>query len=67
MARNPLPPLSIALLVLAALAMLLIAIVVRIFWLSLILGVLGAAMFTCAAALLHAYRRRLPDRDKNAP
>lgn len=67
MARNPLPPSSIALLVLAALAMLLIAIVVRIFWLSLALGVLGAATFSYAAALLHQYRRKLPDRDRNAP
>jgi hypothetical protein len=67
MARNPLRPSSIALFVLAALAMLLIAIIVRIFWLSLTLGVLGAATFGYAAALLHEYRRRLPDRDKNAP
>lgn len=66
MAHNPLSPSKIAIAAVAALVMLLVAIIVRNFWLSLILGVLGAATFVLAAVMLREYRRRLPDEDKQA-
>jgi len=64
MARNSLRPSNIALAVVAAFAMLLIAIFVRNFWLSLVLGVLGTATFAYAALLQREYRRSLPNDDR---
>jgi len=67
MARNALPRSNITLAVVAAFAMLLLAILVRNFWLSLVLGVAGAATFAYAAALLREHRRSLPNDDEGAP
>ena len=64
MARNSLRPSNIALAVVAAFAMLLIAIFVRNFWLSLVLGVLGTATFAYAALLQREYRRSLRNDDR---
>jgi hypothetical protein len=66
MVRSPRPPSIIGLAVVAALAMLLIAIMARNFWLSLVLGVFGAATFAYAALLLREYRRSFPNDDKGA-
>ena len=66
MARKPLPPSTIAIAAVAAFVMLLVAIIVRNFWLRLVLGVLGAATFVLAAVLLREYRRGLPSKDKQA-
>jgi hypothetical protein len=65
MARNPPAPSNIALAVVAAFATLLIAIIVRNFWLSLVLEVLGVATFAYAAILLREYRKGLPNDDKS--
>ena len=58
---NPLPRRNIALAAVAGLAMLLIAIIVRSFWVSLVLGLVGAAAFAYAAVLLREYGRSLAD------
>lgn len=67
MARNAPRAANMAFTVVAAFTMLLIAIIVRNFWLSLILGVGGVATFTYATALVREYRRSLPNRDRRAP
>jgi hypothetical protein len=63
MARNHLPPSDVILAVIAGLAMLLGAIIARNFWLSLALGIVGAATFAFALFRLHQYRRSLPKAD----
>jgi hypothetical protein len=66
MARKPFPPSMIGIAAAAGFAMLLIAIIVRNFWLSLVFGVVGTGTFVLAAILLREYRRGLPDKDKSA-
>lgn len=66
MARKPLPPSDLALAVIAALAMLMVAIIVRTFWLSLILGIIGAATFAYVLFRLREHQKSLPGEDKGA-
>jgi hypothetical protein len=61
------PPSKIALAGAATFVMLLIAIFARNFWVSLVLGALGAASFAYAAALVREYWRTLPKREKDSP
>jgi predicted PurR-regulated permease PerM len=66
MDRKLLPP-DVALPVIAALILFVVAIFVRNFWLSLILGVIGAATFAYAVFRLREYQKSLPDKDRGAP
>jgi Flp pilus assembly protein TadB len=67
MARKLPPPSDVAFPVIAALVMFIVAIIVRNFWLSIILGVIGAATFAYAVFRLREYQKCLPNDDSGAP
>ena len=67
MARNALPPSNITVAVVVAFALVIVAIIVRSFWPSLILGVAGALTLVYALLLLREYRRSLPSDERDAP
>jgi hypothetical protein len=69
MARNPVPPsnVAVAVAVIVAFALFIIAIIVRNFWLSLILGIAGAVTFAYAVFLLREYRKSLTSDEKGVP
>jgi hypothetical protein len=66
MARRHLPPSDVALAVIAALILFVVAIIARDFWLSLILGVIGAATFVYAVFQLRKFEKSLPEDDSGA-
>ena len=67
MARNPVPPSNVAVAVIVAFALFIAAIIVRNFWLSLILGIAGAVTFAYAVFLLREYRKSLTSDEKGEP
>jgi uncharacterized membrane protein len=67
MARNPVPPSNVAVAVIVAFVLFIVAIIVRDFWLSLILGIAGAVTIAYAVFLLREYRKSLTRDEKGVP
>ena len=66
MASNSPPPTNVVVAVIGAFALLVLAIIARNFWLSLILGIAGALMFAYAVFLLRERRKALPEDESDA-
>ena len=60
---NGLPTSNLVLAMIVAFAAFVVAIITRNFWLSLALGVVGAAAFVYAVRRLRQYRKNLPEDD----
>jgi uncharacterized membrane protein len=67
MARKPVHPSNVAVAVIVAFALFIVAIIVRNFWLSLILGIAGAVTIAYAVFLLREYRNSLTRDEKGVP
>ena len=67
MARKPVPPSNVAVAVIVAFALFIVAIIVRNFWLSLILGIAGVVTIASAVFLLREYRKSLTSDEKGVP
>jgi energy-coupling factor transporter transmembrane protein EcfT len=67
MARKPVPRFNVAVGFIVAFALVIVAIIVRHFWLSLILGIAGAGTIAYAVLLLREYRKSLTSDEKGVP
>ena len=67
MARKPAPPSNVAVAVIVAFALFIVAIIVRNFWLSLMVGIAGVLTTAHAVFLLREYRKSLTSDEKGVP